>query len=135
PKHRHLSEIEQELGELAKKKVTVTFVPHLAPLSRGMQTSISATLAKKCDAAEVQKIYEKFYEGEAFVDVKSQDEMPEVKHVVRTNKAEIGARIDTRTNRLLLFSCIDNLGKGAAGQAVQALNVRFGFEETQGLSV
>jgi N-acetyl-gamma-glutamyl-phosphate reductase len=135
PRHRHLSEIEQELGLLANKKVMVTFVPHMVPLSRGMQSTISATLAKACLPAELQKIYESFYAGEPFIDVKSSDELPEVKHVVRTNKAEIAARIDERTNRLLLFSCIDNLGKGAAGQAVQALNVRFGFEETLGLSV
>jgi N-acetyl-gamma-glutamyl-phosphate reductase len=135
PRHRHLSEIEQELGLIAKKKVQVTFVPHLVPLSRGLQSTISATLAKRCSPEELQKIYEKFYDQEPFIDVKPAGELPEVKHVVRTNKAEIAALMDERTNRLLLFSCIDNLGKGAAGQAVQALNIRFGFDETTGLSV
>jgi len=135
PRHRHLSEIEQEIGLLAGEKNPVTFVPHLVPLSRGMETTISATLAKKTSASELQKIYESFYAKEPFVAVKSGEELPEVKHVVRTNKAEIAARIDERTSRALFFSCIDNLGKGAAGQAIQALNVRFGFEETLGLSV
>jgi N-acetyl-gamma-glutamyl-phosphate reductase len=133
PKHRHLSEIEQELSLLASRPVVVTFVPHLVPLSRGMLTTISAKLAKPAAAAEINALYQNFYQNEPFVSVKDKDSLPEARHVTRTNSIEIATRVDPRTGRLLLFSAIDNLGKGAAGQAVQALNVRFGFGETTGL--
>lgn len=130
PKHRHLSEIEQELSFMAGRNVVVTFVPHLIPLTRGMITTISATATKTLADSEVESLYAKFYDGEPFVALKTDGTLPEVKRVVRSNLIEIAVRNDKRTGRLLLFSAIDNLGKGAAAQAVQALNVRFGFDET-----
>lgn len=133
PKHRHLSEIEQELSLLASRPVVVTFVPHLVPLTRGMITTISAKTARPLSDKDVESLYSQYFTGEPFVQYKTDGTLPEVKRVVRTNLIEIATRIDVRTGRLLIFSAIDNLGKGAAAQAVQALNVRFGFEETMGL--
>lgn len=133
PKHRHLSEIEQELSLLAGKSVVVTFTPHLVPLSRGMLTTITAKATRSLADADVAALYQKYYADEPFVFFKTDGTLPEVKRVARTNSIEIASRFDVRTGRLLLFSAIDNLGKGAAGQAVQALNVRFGFKETTGL--
>jgi N-acetyl-gamma-glutamyl-phosphate reductase len=133
PKHRHLSEIEQELSLAAGKKVTVTFVPHLVPITRGMLTTISATLVSPLTREEAEVFYQQTYADEPFVDVKTGDALPEVRNIARTNRVEVALRIDTRTNRLLLFSALDNLGKGAAGQAVQAFNVRFNYPETTGL--
>ncbi|PAW78206.1 MAG: N-acetyl-gamma-glutamyl-phosphate reductase [Verrucomicrobia bacterium Tous-C9LFEB] len=133
PKHRHLSEIEQELSLLAAQNVVVTFIPHLVPLTRGMITTISAKVTRDLADKEVESLYAKYYTGEPFVMLKTDGTLPEVKRVVRSNLIEIATRLDVRTGRLLLFSAIDNLGKGAAAQAVQALNVRFGFEETMGL--
>lgn len=135
PKHRHVGEMEQELALLASRKVTITFVPHLIPLNRGMLSSISAKLAKDVSEADATALFKDFYQNEPFVFVKTDGMLPEVKNVARTNRIEIASRIDKRTGRLLLFSAIDNLGKGAAGQAVQSLNVKFGFEETAGIGI
>lgn len=133
PKHRHLSEIEQELSLLAKDDVTISFLPHLAPLARGIQTSITATLTGQVDATQAQQAYADFFTGEPFVLLHGQDSLPATRNVVRTNRIEIAVRVDPRTSRLLVFSVEDNLGKGAATQAVQAMNIRFGFPETEGL--
>lgn len=133
PKHRHLSEIEQEASLLAGQPITVTFTPHLVPLHRGMLTTIAATLKPDVDFAKVSDACHAFFVDEPFVSVETDQSLPEVRRVARTNRAEIALRHDSRTNRLLLFSAIDNLGKGAAGQAIQALNVRLGIAETTGL--
>jgi N-acetyl-gamma-glutamyl-phosphate reductase len=133
PKHRHLSEIEQELSLIAGKKVTVTFLPHLVPLMRGMLSTITATLLKPLTRTDAEAAYLQAYAAEPFVDVKTGEALPEVRNIARTNRCELALRIDSRTNRLLLFSALDNLGKGAAGQAVQAFNVKFGHPETTGL--
>ena len=123
PKHRHLSEIEQELG------ATITFVPHLIPLNRGIESTIIAGLAVKPD--NVLALYREFYRGEPFVRVT--DALPDIKNVATTNCCDISVRVDNRTNRLIISSAIDNLTKGAAGQAVQCLNLVCGYEETLGL--
>ena len=123
PKHRHLSEIEQELG------ATITFVPHLIPLNRGIESTIIANLAAKPD--NVLATYREFYKGEPFVRVT--DALPDIKNVSVTNFCDISVRVDSRTNRLIISSAIDNLTKGAAGQAVQCLNLVSGYEETIGL--
>jgi N-acetyl-gamma-glutamyl-phosphate reductase len=133
PKHRHLGEIEQELGLLAKQPVRVTFVPHLVPLSRGMHSTITAHLARPLAESVITELYAAFFVDEPFVQVNTDGSFPEVRHVVRTNQARLSVRVDERTGRLLLFSAIDNLTKGAAGQAVQAMNARFGYPETTGL--
>lgn len=133
PKHRHLSEIEQELSSLAGEAVTISFIPHLAPLVRGIQTSITAKLKGEIEVAQVQETYEGFFANEPFVLVHGQDSLPATKNVVRTNRLEVAVRIDSRTSRLLMFSVEDNLGKGGSTQGVQAMNIRFGFPETEGL--
>jgi N-acetyl-gamma-glutamyl-phosphate reductase len=136
PKHRHLSEIEQELSLLAGKPVRISFVPHLVPINRGILATITAKLnsnALPLDAATAQAAYETFYKGKPFVRILGQDALPEIKNIARTNFAEIALRLDPRTNRLLLFSAIDNLVKGTAGQAIQAVNLRLGFPEDEGL--
>ncbi|MDE1170581.1 MAG: N-acetyl-gamma-glutamyl-phosphate reductase [Verrucomicrobium sp.] len=131
--HRHLSEIEQELGLLAGRSVALTFTPHLAPLRRGIAATVSARLAKPLSQAGAQSLYEAFYAGKPFVRVLPGGALPEVRRVAGTNFAEVAVRVDARTGRLLLFSAIDNLVKGTAGQGIQALNLRLGFPEEEGL--
>jgi N-acetyl-gamma-glutamyl-phosphate reductase len=123
PKHRHLSEIEQELG------TKITFVPHLIPVNRGIESTIIAELATKPE--NVLALYREFYRGEPFVRVT--DTLPDTKNVTATNFCDISVRVDSRTNRLIVSSAIDNLTKGAAGQAVQCLNLVCNYEETTGL--
>ena len=123
PKHRHLSEIEQELG------ATITFVPHLIPLNRGIESTIIASLATKPD--NVLAAYREFYRSEPFVRVT--EALPDIKNVSATNFCDISVRVDSRTHRLIISSAIDNLTKGAAGQAVQCLNLVCGYDETEGL--
>jgi len=134
PSHRHIPEIEQELSRLAGQPVVISFTPHLVPLSRGMLTTTVASLLRPVPAAEIQNIYESHYQGERFVSVLPPDQLPETKRVLRTNTCEVAVRCDARTGRLLMFSAQDNLGKGAATQAVQAFNARFGFSESTGIA-
>lgn len=133
PKHRHVGEIEQELSLAAAAKVTVTFVPHLVPLHRGMLSTISATLSRAATDAELQGILQAAYGNEPFVEILATDALPQSRQVAHSNRIQISARIDPRTNRLLLFSAIDNLGKGNASQAIQAANLACGLNETLGL--
>jgi len=133
PKHRHLGEIEQELSLAAGGKVTVTFVPHLIPLHRGMLTTITAQLKTPKTDDELHAIVESAYRGEPFVEVLKAPELPQSRQVANSNRIQIAARTDARTNRLLLFSSIDNLGKGNASQAIQAANLACGLDETLGL--
>lgn len=129
PKHRHLGEIEQELSLLAGSGVVISFTPHLIPLSRGIVSTIYMTLAAKPDDA--LGVYREFYKREPFVRVTQS--LPDTKNVEATNFCDISVRIDSRTNRLIVVSVIDNLTKGAAGQAVQCLNLMCGYEEAAGL--
>ena len=129
PKHRHLSEIEQELSVMAGKAVVINFIPHLIPLNRGIETTIVADLASQPDNALA--VYREFYQGEPFVRVT--DPLPDTKNVEMSNCCDISVRVDPRTHRLIVSSVIDNLTKGAAGQAVQCLNLACGYEETTGL--
>lgn len=132
PKHRHTPEIEQELSKLAGESLKVSFTPHLVPVTRGMLTTITAPFAGK-NEDDVQKIYENFYADKKFVRILGKNQLPETRRLMRTNFIEIACRVDPRTNRLVMISAIDNLSKGAASQAVQAFNVRFGFAEDEGL--
>jgi N-acetyl-gamma-glutamyl-phosphate reductase len=134
PKHRHLGEIEQELSLAAGKKITVTFVPHLVPIHRGMLSTITGRLTAPRTDAEVHALLQQAYGEEPFVEVLAPNALPEARQVTHSNRVQIAGRIDPRTNRLLLFSSLDNLGKGNASQAVQAANRAFGLEETLGLS-
>jgi N-acetyl-gamma-glutamyl-phosphate reductase len=135
PKHRHLSEIEQELSEAAGKKVVIQFTPHLIPINRGICTTIC--VKPRSSGAEITKnmidCYEDVYGGEPFVRLLHNTSLPDTKHVVGTNFIEIAHRYDPRTKNVLLFSAEDNLTKGASGQAVQSMNIMFGFPETDGL--
>ena len=131
PKHRHLSEIEQELSAAAVEKVTVSFTPHLVPVTRGMISTIVVKPAKGIDAKAVEVAWHEAYKNRTFIRIVPH--LPDSKHVTNTNFIDIAVREDARTGRLLLFSAIDNLGKGAAAQAVQAFNISQGWDETTGL--
>ena len=133
PKHRHLSEMEQELSSRAGKPVVLTFTPHLLPVVRGMLSTISAPLKEGVTEEQARELLQKTYHDEAFVEVLPGDETPEIKQVVGTNRCVIGVKVDSRAGRLQVVSVIDNLVKGASGQAVQVLNAVSGLDETCGL--
>jgi N-acetyl-gamma-glutamyl-phosphate reductase len=133
PNHRHRPEIEQELSAVAGSAVRVAFVPHLAPLNRGMLTSISFPLKKGTTQAELQKEYGQFYKGAVAVRVLAGEALPETRRVMGRHGAELAVRVDEWTGRGLVVVAIDNLGKGAAGQAVHCFNLRHGFAEGEGL--
>ena len=124
--HRHGPEIEQELGR------DVTFVPHLVPLDRGILETIYARVMPGTTAARVQDVMEAAYATAPFVRLRG-EMLPEIQHVAQTNFCDIGWRVDEATGRLLMVSCLDNLVKGAAGQAIQNFNVALGFDERAGL--
>lgn len=131
PKHRHLSEIEQELSFAAGETVVISFTPHLVPMHHGICTTTSAKLTG--DPEAVASALEKAYGDEYFVRLLDKGGCPDTKNVTGTNFIDIGWDYDTRTGRVLLLSAEDNLRKGAAGQAVQCLNLICGFSETDGL--
>ncbi|MBE7029827.1 MAG: N-acetyl-gamma-glutamyl-phosphate reductase [Ruminococcaceae bacterium] len=131
--HRHTSEIEQELSEAAGTDVMVSFTPHLIPLKRGILSTCYANLLGEHTYEEILALYREFYKGEHFIRIMD-GILPETNHVAGSNFVDIGFRIDERLNRIVVVSAIDNLIKGAAGQAVQNLNIRFGLPETTGLS-
>jgi len=131
--HRHTSEIEQELSIAAGAPVTLSFTPHLLPVKRGIISTMYATPSNGVTTAQLKDAYA-MYENEPFVKV-YEDSLPELKHVVGSNNCAIGFVLDARTNRLIVVSCIDNLIKGAAGQAVQNMNIMCGFNESDGLSI
>lgn len=131
PKHRHLSEIEQELSLAAGSRVAITFVPHLAPMTRGIHTTIFARPAAGRSVADALPALEAAYADEPFVRVSGQ--LPDTKNVSGTNFCDLAVRVDERTGRVILLAAEDNLGKGAAGQAVQNFNIMAGLEETLGL--
>jgi N-acetyl-gamma-glutamyl-phosphate reductase len=125
--HRHGAEIEQELG------MPVTFVPHLVPLDRGILETIYARLRPGVGAAQVERALTEAYADSPFVRLTGAD-LPEIKHVAHTNFCDIGWRVDREGGQLVMVACIDNLVKGAAGQAIQNFNVAYGFDETAGLN-
>lgn len=131
PKHRHLSEIEQELSLAASRQVAITFTPHLVPMTRGIHTTIFTRLAAGAKAEDILPALASAYANEAFVRV-SQN-LPDTKNVTGTNFCDISVRFDARTGRVILLSAEDNLVKGAAGQAVQNFNLMAGLDETAGL--
>ena len=132
PKHRHLSEIEEQLSIAAGKNVVVQFNPHLAPMTRGIYTTITVP-ALVGSAEEVLDIWRKAYAGRPFVKILEKGGYPDSAHVTNTNRCDISAFFDPRTHNLVLCSVIDNIVKGASGQAVQIMNLMFGFDETAGL--
>ncbi len=141
PKHRHLSEIEQELTRAAGAEVTLQFTPHLIPVNRGILTTLYLAPAKHfANAAEMEALgkqitacYQTAYGNESFVRLLDGKALPDTKNVVGTNSIEIAWRLDPRTGRLIVMSAEDNIVKGASGQAVQSFNILCGFPETAGL--
>jgi N-acetyl-gamma-glutamyl-phosphate reductase len=126
--HRHTPEMEQELSKASRKKIKISFVPHLGPFNRGIYATITANLADKSTTQkEADDIYRKFFAKSSFV--KAIKEIPQLKNVRGTNFCLIKPIVDARTGRLIVLSALDNLVKGAAGQAVQCFNIRFGFKE------
>ncbi len=131
--HRHTPEIEQELSSLAGKKITVNFTPHLLPVDRGILTTIYAPLKKKISENVLFDIYRTSYRNEPFVAVLEQGMYPNIKNVRGTNFCHIGLKINQRTNTLIIITAIDNLVKGASGQAVHNMNIIAGIDEATGL--
>lgn len=131
--HRHIPEIEQELTLAAGRPVTITFTPHLLPISRGILSTIYATLTEAGRNTDLQTIYEQTYGEEPFVRVLPAGTVPATQHVRGSNCCDIGLQHDPRTGRLIVMSAIDNIVKGASGQAVQNMNLMNGFAETTGL--
>jgi N-acetyl-gamma-glutamyl-phosphate reductase len=132
-KHRHLSEIEEQLSLAAKTQVTIQFTPHLIPVNRGILTTLYLEPKEKLSDEKISACYKKFYGNEPFVRLLEGKNLPDTKNVMGTNVIEIAWRIDSRTNRLIVMSAEDNLVKGASGQAVQSMNIICGFPETAGL--
>lgn len=133
PKHRHLAEIEQELGYAAGHRVQISFTPHLIPLSRGIHTTIYAKPKGGVPPGQVQAVWERAYGECRFIRRLTGSALPDIKHVAGTNFLDMAWRYDERTGRLVILSAEDNLVKGAAGQAVQSLNVMCGWPEESGL--
>jgi N-acetyl-gamma-glutamyl-phosphate reductase len=131
--HRHIPEIEQELSIAAGKPVTVSFTPHLLPISRGILSTIYASLTNEGKAADLQALYEQTYHDEPFVRVLPAGVPPATQHVRGSNCCDLSLQKDLRTGRLIVMSAIDNIVKGASGQAVQNMNLMNGFPETMGL--
>ena len=133
PKHRHLSEIEQELSILAEEKVVIQFTPHLVPVNRGIVTTIYADIAGNVVKMDPAMLFNSAYGEEPFVRLLGDARLPDTKNVAGTNFIDIAWKIDKRTNRLVVMSAIDNIVKGASGQAVQCMNLMLGLPETAGL--
>ena len=131
--HRHTPEIEEQLGYASGENVTISFTPHLVPMNRGILATEYATLKKDVTGEEVKAIYDKYYADEKFVRVLGEGVCPETKWVEGSNYVDIGFKLDPRTNRIVMMGAIDNLVKGAAGQAVQNMNLLFGLPESEGL--
>ena len=129
--HRHTPEIEEQLGYASGEKVVLNFTPHLVPMNRGILATEYATLKKEVTYEEVKAVYDKYYAKEKFVRVLDRDVCPETKWVEGSNYVDIGFKIDPRTNRIIMMGAIDNLVKGAAGQAVQNMNLLFGLPEEE----
>ena len=133
--HRHTPEIEAQLGYAAGEEVVLNITPHLVPMNRGILATEYAKLKKDVSWEDVKAVYDKYYASEKFVRVLGRDVCPETKWVEGSNYVDIGCKIDPRTNRIIMMGAIDNLVKGAAGQAVQNMNLMFGLDESEGLDL
>ncbi|MEJ5227860.1 N-acetyl-gamma-glutamyl-phosphate reductase [Thermodesulfovibrio sp.] len=132
-KHRHTPEIEQELSYASGKNITIDFTTHLLPVNRGILSTIYARLSKSLNTTDALDILEEIYSDEPFVKILPEGQLPAIKHIKGTNFCYISAIVNSRTGRIILISAIDNLVKGASGQAVQNMNIMFGIEETKAL--
>jgi N-acetyl-gamma-glutamyl-phosphate reductase len=131
--HRHTPEMEQEISLLSKKPVTISFTPHLLPITRGILSTIYAKLTGPMSDSEVNEIYKSFYKDEPFVRLCGSGSYPATQFVRGSNFCDIGFKVDDRTGRIVILSAIDNLVKGAAGQAIQNMNLMCNLPETRGL--
>lgn len=132
--HRHTSEIEQELSNIAGENIMISFTPHLIPQKRGILSTIYVNLNRPSSSEELVEMYKEYYKNEFFVRVKEAGELPETKHVAGSNFVDIGVVYDKRLQRAVVVSALDNIVKGAAGQAVQNMNLLFGLDEKTGLA-
>jgi N-acetyl-gamma-glutamyl-phosphate reductase len=133
--HRHLPEIEQELSEMVQEKVSVTFVPHLIPMDRGILTTTYLVLIKKWKTEEVLNTFQEYYQKEPFVRICPKGKLPNTKDVRGSNYCDIGVKVNEADGRAVIVTAIDNLVKGASGGAVQNMNIMLGYPETMGLDV
>ena len=131
--HRHTPEIEEQLSYAAGYPITLNFTPHLVPMNRGILVTAYASLKKDVTYEEVKAVYDKYYANEQFVRVLDKDVCPQTKWVEGSNYVDVNFKIDPRTKRIIMMGAMDNLVKGAAGQAVQNMNLMFGFDEAEGL--
>lgn len=131
--HRHTPEIEEQLSYASGREVTLNFTPHLVPMNRGILVTAYASLKKSVSYEEIKSVYDKYYKEEKFVRVLDKGVCPETRWVEGSNYVDVNFQIDERTNRIIMMGAMDNLVKGAAGQAVQNMNLIFGLEETEGL--
>ncbi len=138
--HRHTPEIEEQLGYAAGKEIMINFTPHLVPMNRGILVTEYANLVRKADGSlptyeEIKAVYDKYYKDEKFVRVLEKDVLPETKWVEGSNYVDVNFKIDERTGRIIMMGALDNVVKGAAGQAVQNMNLMFGLKESEGLEL
>ena len=133
--HRHTPEIEEQLSYASGEDVVINFTPHMVPMNRGILATEYATLKKNVTYDEVRAVYDKYYKDEKFIRVLDEGVFPETKWVEGSNYVDINFKIDPRTNRIIMIGAIDNLVKGAAGQAVQNMNLMFGLDEAEGLNL
>ncbi|HIS56533.1 MAG: N-acetyl-gamma-glutamyl-phosphate reductase [Lachnospiraceae bacterium] len=131
--HRHTPEIEEQLGYAAGCPVTLNFTPHLVPMNRGILVTAYASLAKDVTEQEIRAIYHNYYDSETFVRVLNPGDCPETRFVEGSNYVDVNVKLDSRTRRVIMMGAMDNLVKGAAGQAIQNMNLMFGLPETMGL--
>ncbi|MBI4374672.1 MAG: N-acetyl-gamma-glutamyl-phosphate reductase [Deltaproteobacteria bacterium] len=132
-KHRHASEMEEKLSLVSGKKISIRFTPHLLPIDRGILSTIYARPKEKCDTKRLLKTFQDFYKGEPFVKILPEGKYPKTKETKGTNKIQIGAFYDDHSKLVVTITALDNLMKGASGQAVQNMNLICGFEETTAL--
>ncbi|MBR2190706.1 MAG: N-acetyl-gamma-glutamyl-phosphate reductase [Eubacterium sp.] len=133
--HRHTPEIEEQLSYAADEDVVINFTPHLVPMQRGILVTAYANLTKDVTYDEVKAVYDKYYKDEKFIRVLDKDLCPETRFVANSNYTDINFKIDERTGRIVMMGALDNLVKGAAGQAVQNMNIMFGLPEETGIDL
>ena len=132
--HRHTPEIEEQIGYAAGEKVTINFTPHLVPMNRGILVTAYATMHRHMGYDEIKSIYKKYYDDEYFVRVLDMDVFPQTKWVEGSNFVDVNFKVDERTGRIIMMGALDNVVKGAAGQAIQNMNIMFGLPETEGIA-
>lgn len=132
--HRHTPEIEQELCAVSGKEINLTFTPHLVPMNRGILATIYAKISSDLNYEDIKNVYHKYYADKPFIRLMREEIYPETKWVKGSNYCDIGFKLDKRTNNLIIVGAIDNMIKGAAGQAVQNMNIMFGLDEKTGLN-